>query len=196
MSALTEYLNNLAAVFKQVKVTDADGRDLNIDAAGARASEWILTCRTEGAKVLLIGNGGSAAIVSHLQNDLCDSVGVRAMVFNEPPFLTAVANDHGYETFFEQAVKLWAADGDLLVAVSSSGKSKNILRAVREMRTKQTRVVTLSGFEPDNPLRSLGDINFYVPSKAYGVVETAHGVLGHYLSDAAMARKNETAVRS
>jgi len=178
-----EYFGKLAELLKSTEATALDGTASPMDEACRKGVELIAATKTSGAKVMLIGNGGSAAIVSHIQNDLCDSAGVRAIVFNEPPFLTAVANDHGYETFFEQAVRLWAEKGDLLVAVSSSGRSKSILRAIEAGKEKGVISLTFSGFRPDNPLRQLGDINFYVKSEVYGFVETAHAVIGHFLTD-------------
>jgi len=136
-------------------------------------------------KVMLIGNGGSAAIVSHMHNDLCMSVGVRAVVFHELPLLTALTNDHGYECVFARPLELWADPGDVLFAFSSGGRSTNILGAVRAALARDCQVITLSGFKPDNPLRGMGLLNFYVPSQSYGYVETAHSALAHFLTDSA-----------
>ena len=135
---------------------------------------------------MLIGNGGSAAIASHMQNDLCKAVGVRAMVFNEPSLLTALSNDHGYGCVFERPTELWADNGDLLLAISSSGQSENILRAVRASVAQGCQVITFSGFGADNPLRRMGHLNFYVPSQVYGYVELVHSTLAHFLTDCAM----------
>ena len=189
------YFQELTRILGETQVTKADGVKMSLEEGSRKAVELILKVKPSSTKIMLIGNGGSAAIVSHIQNDLCDAVGVRAIVFNEPAFLTAIANDHGYETFFNEAVKLWAEPGDLLWAVSSSGKSKNILHACQTAREKGVQIVTFSGFLPDNPLRQLGDFNFYMASESYGFVETAHAVLGHYLTDCAMAAKQEAKIR-
>jgi D-sedoheptulose 7-phosphate isomerase len=113
-------------------------------------------------------------------------VGVRSLVFTEQPLLTALANDDGYETVFETPVRLWAEPGDVLVAISSSGRSDNILRAVRAASELHCDVVTFSGFDEDNPLRSMGTVNFHVASGAYGLVENAHGAVSHFITDRAM----------
>lgn len=133
--------------------------------------------------IFIIGNGGSAAIASHVQNDLCKGSGIRAMVFNETPLLTAYANDMSYQEAFNQMLYLWASSGDLLIAISSSGQSENILNAVKTARDRGCLVITFSGFRSENPLRLLGDINFYVPSCEYGIVETAHATILHYITD-------------
>ena len=100
----------------------------------------------------------------------------------EQPVLTARSNDFGYGSVFERPIELWAEPGDLWMSVSSSGKSKNIVRALHMARTKQCKLITFSGFSPENPSRLLGDLNFYVPSSVYAYVETAHMALIHFLT--------------
>lgn len=139
--------------------------------------------REANKNLYIIGNGGSAAIAGHVQNDLCKGARVRAMVFHETPLLTAFSNDISYEDAYSETLKLWAKPGDLLIAISSSGRSKNILNTVRVAKEMGGSVITLSGFSPDNPLRQLGDINIYVQSDEYGIVETAHATILHYITD-------------
>jgi D-sedoheptulose 7-phosphate isomerase len=187
----TAYFHNLSELLLSLQVTDGHGRVLPLDEGADKAVKTILAVRSASGKVMLIGNGGSAAIASHMQNDLCKAVGVRAMVFNEPPLLTALSNDHGYGCVFEQPVELWANPGDLLLAISSSGQSENILRAVRVSVARGCQVITFFGFKADNPLRRMGLLNFYVPSEFYGYVEAAHSVLTHFLTDCAMMARSE-----
>ena len=148
----------------------------------------ILNIRSSDGKMMLAGNGGSSAIVSHVQNDLCKAVGVRAIVFTEQPLLTAFANDDGYGSVYEQPILMWGRQEDLLWSVSSSGNSENILRAVEAGRQKGCQVITFSGFDKDNGSRLMGDLNFYVPSHVYAYVETAHTALAHYLTDQSRIR--------
>lgn len=133
--------------------------------------------------VHLVGNGGSASVVAHAQNDLVKACGIRALVYQDVPLLTACANDGGYPNSYAQPLSVWLDERDLLVAVSSSGASPNILNAVDVAKRAGTTVVTCSGFKPDNPLRQLGDLNFYVPSSDYGHVELTHAALLHCLTD-------------
>jgi D-sedoheptulose 7-phosphate isomerase len=184
-SSAGEYLRRFSDLLLASETTDADGARMDLDVAASAVVEQIRQVGKSGGKVLLIGNGGSAAVASHMQNDICKAAGIRAMVFTEQPLLTALTNDDGYETAFEYPTRLWAAPGDLLIAMSSSGSSENILRACRAAKEAGSEVITLSGFAPDNPLRSIGKINFYVASSSYGHVETAQAALGHYLTDAA-----------
>src|SRR5260221_1586958 len=99
----TGYFREFSRLFEQVEITTRDGRALPLDEGVGRAVELVLSLKSRG-KALLVGNGGSAAIVSHMHNDLCKAVGVRAIVFNEQPLLTALANDDGYETVFKTPV--------------------------------------------------------------------------------------------
>jgi len=182
------YLAAFSRLLDRIEITTRGGERLAIDHGIASAIESIVSLKENAGKALLIGNGGSAAIVSHVHNDLCKSVGVRAIVFNETPLLTAVANDHGYAEVFHRPVALWADGQDLLFAVSSSGESENIVRAATVARDKGCRVLTFTGFEATNRLRLLGDLNIYVPASDYGYVEMAHSLVAHYITDTAMVR--------
>lgn len=184
-SGINPYLRGLFDLLEGMEATDASGRRIPLDEATLAAISLLCDLRASPNKAMLIGNGGSAAIAAHLQVDLVNSVGVKALAFYDPPMVTAFSNDHGFEKVFERAVAAWSAAGDLLIAISSSGRSVNILRAVELARGRECRVITLSGFTVDNPLRRLGDLNFYVRSNAYGMVELAHSILAHHLTDAA-----------
>jgi len=177
------YLGRICAAIKDSVVTDAKARRVSMAAAASAVVALFRKVGRTGKKIMLIGNGGSAAIVSHAHNDFCKSAGVRAMAFHEIPLLTALSNDDHYENTFDWNVRQWAEKGDVLLAVSSSGKSANILKAVKTARKASCAVVTFSGFKPRNPLRAAGALNFYVPSGHYGLVEIAHSALLHMLTD-------------
>jgi len=181
-------LQAFADLMTRIEVTDGSNTGQPLDEGAMVGVRLIESVRTAAGKVILIGNGGSASIASHIQNDLCKAVRVRSLVFNEQPLLTALANDDGYGSIFETPIGLWAGRKDAVIAISSSGQSENILRGVRAASSAGCRVLTLSGFRSDNPLRSMGDINFYVPSQSYGHVEIAHSTLLHFLTDAAAAQ--------
>ncbi|KKK67931.1 hypothetical protein LCGC14_2949130, partial [marine sediment metagenome] len=128
----------------------------------------------------VIGDG--AAMSAHFVEDLIKLRDVRAMAFDSAPLLTCLGNDVGFDRVYEFPVKLFA-NGGALFAVSSSGQSDDILRAGRAASRRQCAVVTLSGFTDANPLRRAGNVNFYVPCEAYGLVETAHAALLHCILD-------------
>lgn len=190
MALLTfsEYSQELYRLLSLIEVTVATGESMSLEEGMERAISTILTKKSDGRKIIVIGNGGSAAIASHMQNDLCKAVGVRSLVFNEVPLLSALSNDLSYAAAFEVLVDLWAEDGDALIAISSSGQSENIIRAADAAIKKGCSLITLSGFKSNNPLRNRGVINFYVPADRYGFVELGHSILTHYLSDAAKDR--------
>jgi D-sedoheptulose 7-phosphate isomerase len=184
METLSGYLGELTRLFAATELTDASGQQLASDEGAKTVLALMQRVKSAGTKAMVVGNGGSAAIASHMQNDLCKALRIPTVAMTEQPLLTALANDDGYETAYETLVKLWARADDLLFAISSSGQSENILRAARAARKAGCRVVTLSGFAADNPLRQLGDVNFYVPSRAYGHVEIAHASITQFLTDA------------
>ena len=140
-----------------------------------------------GGCVYLIGNGGSAAIVAHVQNDLVNKGRLRAHVLHEASLLTCMSNDYGYEQAYAEILERVLRPDDVLIAVSSSGRSKNILNAVEVARSRGAHILTLTGFTPENPLRASGHVNVWLPSSDYGEVEIGHQLVLHYLADALVA---------
>lgn len=127
-------------------------------------------------KVILVGNGGSAAMASHVAVDLTKAAGIRAINFNEADLITCFANDYGYENWVSEALKAYSDVGDLLILISSSGQSMNIINAANTSKNLNLSLITFSGFKSDNPLRKMGDINFWVDNKSYNVVEMTHHI--------------------
>ena len=134
------------------------------------------SARDAGGKIMVAGNGGSAAIASHCAIDFTKNAGLRTVCFCDPSLVTCLANDYGYERWLEKALALYADQGDLVVLISSSGKSANVINAAVYAKKEGLTVVTLSGFDRDNPLRSLGHLNFWVDSRAYNIVEMTHQI--------------------
>ncbi len=184
-----EYVNNLFEVLSMVEIRDIEGRRYDLDDASGLMVDFIKGHAQDGGKVMFIGNGGSAAIASHCGIDFWKNGGIKSMCFNDGPSLTCIGNDFGYEYVFEKPIKLFAERGDILVAISSSGKSPNILLAVEAAREKGCRVITLSGFSENNPLRSKGHFNIYVGSQSYGVVELSHQIVLHMVLDLIMGKE-------
>jgi D-sedoheptulose 7-phosphate isomerase len=128
-------------------------------------------------KILIFGNGGSAAIASHFSVDLTKNAKLRCLNFNEADLITCFANDYGFERWVEKAVDFYGDEGDVLIVISSSGQSKNMINAVDSARNiKFSGVVTLSGFDKENPLNQLGDVNLWLDSRAYNFVESVHQI--------------------
>ncbi len=129
-----------------------------------------------GNKVIVVGNGGSASIASHLTVDFINAANIKAINFNDPSLITCFSNDYGYENWISKALECYADSGDVLVLISSSGQSKNMLVGANKARTLGLDIVTLSGFSSNNPLKKLGDINLWVDSDAYNIVEMTHHI--------------------
>ena len=135
--------------------------------------QLILTIKKNKKKIIIVGNGGSAAIASHFSVDMTKNGGVRCINFNESDLLTCFANDYGYENWVTQALKFYADKGDLVILISSSGKSKNIINAAKYL-VKKNKIVTFTGFNGKNLLTKFGNINLTVNSKNYNIIENIH----------------------
>lgn len=131
----------------------------------------------ENKKILIFGNGGSAAIANHFMIDLMKNLKIRCQNFNESSTITCLANDFGYENWIKKVLEDNLDYGDLVIMISSSGESKNIINACRYVKKMKNQLVTFTGFKKNNSVNKLGDINFWVNSKKYNHVENAHQFL-------------------
>jgi D-sedoheptulose 7-phosphate isomerase len=183
---LSSYFDTLAQVIREAEATDRDGVAIAVDDAVSRVRIAAHKAHDAGNTIIFVGNGGSAGISSHMSIDFSKNGKLRSMAFNDPSALTCLGNDLGYDNIFSTQLNFHARPGDLLIAISSSGRSPNILSAVAAARERQCGVITLSGFTENNPLRQLGDVNFYLNSKLYGFVEIGHLSLCHAILDTDM----------
>ena len=151
----------------------------------------IMDCHKRGGKVMIFGNGGSAGIASHVSVDLTKAAGIRAICYNESALLTCFANDFGYEKWVEKAIEFYADDDDLIILISSSGQSENMLNAAQLCAGRKLPLVTLSGFSPANPLRAFGELPLWVDSQSYNHVETIHQTWLLAAIDYIISLKNE-----
>jgi D-sedoheptulose 7-phosphate isomerase len=132
--------------------------------------------RSRGGKVMLAGNGASASMASHFAVDFTKQAGIRTISFNDSAMITAYGNDYGYEKWVAKAIEHHADRGDLVILISSSGTSPNVVQAARTALEHGCRLVTLTGFDADNPLRTLGEVNLWVESRSYNIVESVHSM--------------------
>ncbi|MEI9991467.1 MAG: SIS domain-containing protein [Rhizomicrobium sp.] len=186
MKRAPKYLDELHRLLKETAVTGAVGQDLDLDDSALKAGEMARTATAAGGTIFFIGNGGSAGIASHMAIDFTKNGGMRALAFNDGAYLTCLGNDLGFDKVFAKPLEMHARKGDLLLAISSSGRSANILNGVEAARAHGCGVLTFSGFDPANPLRRRGDINFYIESGEYGFVEIGHLALIHTILDLSM----------
>ena len=183
MSGLSVYLDTLKKAADNVAVSDQSSLRLDRDETITKVIELMRNGSMNGNKIIFVGNGGSASIASHMAIDYSKNGRLPAVSFNDGAALTCIGNDLGYENVFSEQIKLHAKQDDLLIAISSSGASQNILNALTQARAVGCNIITMSGFSEENPLRQLGDINWYVPSSEYGFVEITHLTLCHAILD-------------
>ena len=134
----------------------------------------LVTASKNGKKSIIIGNGGSASIASHVCVDLTKICKVRSVNFNEANLLTCFSNDYGYEHWAQKALSFYADKGDVLICISSSGKSNNIINAAKYAKKIGCKIITLTGFSSKNKLKKLGHVNLWLDSKNYNFIEMTH----------------------
>ncbi len=143
-----------------------------------KVSEILVETKKKGRKTMIFGNGGSSAIASHFSVDLTKNAGVRCTNYNETDLITCFSNDFGYERWVEKTIEFYGDPGDVVILISSSGNSQNMLNgAMKAKELKFSNIITLTGNNIDNKLNKLGNINFWIDSKAYNLIENAHQAL-------------------
>lgn len=181
--SISNRVNALDSLLCKTECTDSKGTSIDLEDCINYTIKKLDEIRISRKKVYIIGNGGSAAVASHAITDFFKFCKLSAHVLHEPAIKTCLSNDYGYENAFEVAVETSVCEGDILIAISSSGQSKNIINAVTKAKSLGAFTYTLSGFESNNPLRTKGDVNFWLDSSDYGLVEIGHLFLLHNLSD-------------
>ena len=165
-----EFLIDYLTKYKQ-SIFECDVSDKIIEMKNS-----LLRASVSGKKVIIAGNGGSAAIASHVAVDFTKQAKIRTINFNEYDLITCFANDYGYKNWLSQALKFYGDSGDVLILISSSGNSENILRAADVSKEMNISLITFTGFSSDNNLKSKGNLNFWVDSQAYNIVENTHQI--------------------
>ena len=177
-----QYVKQVQDTLVQLRATGHDGATVEMEDAFERWVALALNLDSNGS-IHLIGNGASASMASHFAADITKNCRIRANVFTDCALVTALANDHGYDNAYAVALSRYARQGDLLVAISSSGESPNILRACEQARQMNVGIVTLSGKAPGNSLRAVGCLNLYIPAESYSLAESGHAVFLHHWTD-------------
>lgn len=180
---LASRAQQFVALLGNCEITGKNGSLLGAEPGITVALQILTQVRGNGGSVYVIGNGGSAAVASHAVIDLINVAKLRAFTLNEPSVLTCIVNDYGYENAYSRLLEHMARPGDVLIAISSGGRSMNIRNAATQVTSNGGSVITLSGFSQDNPLRSLGDVNIWLDASDYGLVEVGHQFILHNMSD-------------
>jgi D-sedoheptulose 7-phosphate isomerase len=161
------YLKNIK---NQIKILDQiDIKQLD------QLQRIILDVSKKGGKVIIVGNGGSAATASHVAVDLSLNSKIKAINFNESDLITCFANDFGYENWVKKSLEIYSDSSDLLILISCSGNSKNLVNANIFAKKKGLKIVTLTGCKKGNKLNSIkNDLNIWINSKEYNTIEIIH----------------------
>ena len=136
----------------------------------------LIKSKKNGQKVIIVGNGGSAAMASHVSVDLTKQCNIRAINFNEANLITCFANDYGHDNWMKEAIKKYHDKGDLVILISSSGNSKNHIVAGNYCKKNKINLITFAGFGGKNRLSKLGRLNFWLNSKNYNQIEMVHHI--------------------
>ena len=180
---INNHFNTLNQLLLNTSVTDLSGQTKTLAFGFETYINAVKSIRKNKNKLIFIGNGGSAGIASHMATDYSKNGHMPSTTFSDASVLTCLSNDYGYEFVFSKQIEYHAKQNDVLIAISSSGRSKNILNAVTAARTAGCQVMTFSGFQAKNPLSLMGDVNFFVDSNEYGFVEVGHLALIHSMLD-------------
>lgn len=160
----------------------------NLSDVIANAAKIVIDAYRGGGKVLLIGNGGSAADAQHIAAELVgrfklERIGLPAIALStNTSILTALSNDYEYDTVFSRQLEALANDNDVLIAITTSGTSPNILKAVEVARSKSVKVIGLTG-RNGGKLKDMADLTIIVPSNNTPRIQEAHITIGHIICD-------------
>ena len=179
---VNKYSSDFTSLIGLFEATEGNSK-LSYEQGIEKVVEKVKKVQADKKKIMMVGNGGSAGIASHQAVDYWKNGGVRATAFNDSSLLTCISNDFSYAQVFSKPIENFADKGDMAFCISSSGGSTNIFNAAEQAKKSGCTVITFSGFKPDNPLRKMGDINFYLPSHSYGYVEILHLFIIHSILD-------------
>ena len=187
----TSKINEIGKCLRFLAASRGDAGEITVEDAFGMWMDMTIHIREEKRTIFLIGNGASASMASHVAADLAKNGHVHTEVFSDLSLITAIANDLSYDEVFAEPLRRRMKSGDMLVAISSSGQSVNVLRAAEEARKLDGVVVTLSAMKGNNPITSKGDLNFYVPASTYSLAETCHAAILHHWIDKIVERNSQ-----
>lgn len=183
-----QYIDQLINHLKNMEIWDHQDKFEDYSSGIRALVDKFTACKERQGLVFFVGNGGSSAIASHMTADFMKNGGMNTYSLYDNSLTTCMGNDYGYEYIFSKPMEFLVKPGDLVVAISSSGNSKNILNALEVARKKGAEIITFTGFGRDNRAKQMGDLNVYVPCGQYGKVESIHNLVLQQIVDTIMER--------
>lgn len=179
-----QYINRFIKKLKEVEIWRGDNKKYSDYDIGINdLIDTFMQHRNKRSQLFFVGNGGSSAIAMHMTADFMKNGGMNTCSLYDTAVITCLGNDYGYEYIFSRSIDVLAREEDLLVAISSSGSSENIINAIKSARDKGVVVITFTGFNSDNFVKHMGDLNVYVPCMQYGIVESIHNLILQQIVD-------------
>lgn len=176
------YRDNFFYELSQVK-GHRNGSEEDFEAIVAQIISEIDQARINKRNVFIIGNGASATMASHVAVDFWKNHKIRAFLFSDAASLTAVGNDICFTQSFSEPLELYGNPDDLLISISSSGNSENIVNGIEMAHKKKLITISLTGMKESNKAHTLSHYGLYHPGQTYGSVESAHALILHYIID-------------
>lgn len=184
-----KYIEDFCNAVRKIEITEGVvDNGFTYEEGFEKLFRMISVAKEKHLGIFICGNGGSAGIAVHMTADLLKNGGLKTQSLYNPAVLTCLGNDLDYNHTFCKQLELMASDEDMLIAISSSGKSQNIINAINTMKELGGSVITFTGFKPDNPIRKMGNYNVYVPFAHYGIVESIHNMVLQQLVDEIVER--------
>lgn len=186
------WLDQLHATLRAVQCR-VDGAGAGYEAAAGAVAARLAAVKQAGGTVWWVGNGGSASLCAHLSQDLLNKLGMRSMTLSDAGLLTCMANDYGYRNIYARPLAVLLRPDDLVIAVSSSGRSENILAVAETAHSVGACLITLSAFADDNPLwHTPANVAFFLPCTLYGHAEVGHEALLHAIIESVWLREQKS----
>jgi len=175
----SKFFDEISDGLKRIIVTRGNGKELSLDDALEEAMVRVKKVQDQNGLMFFCGNGASCSMAEHMSHDWFQNAKVNTTSCSATSYITAISNDTSFADVFSYRVERILSEKDVLVTISSSGNSPNIVKAIKAAKDKGAYIITLSGMRDDNKSRTGGDLNFYVPLKTYGLVESVHAILLH-----------------
>ena len=165
-----EFLKNYWKRYQEIFINSKNNDDI------LTLKNTINETYNSGGKLIFVGNGASASLCSHAATDFTKQAKIKSIAFNDHNLITALSNDYGYESWVAKAIEFYSDNNDMLIFISVSGESKNLINGIDFAKKNKLKTASLTGSKENNTLRSKSDASLWVNSKAYNIVESIHTI--------------------